>query len=125
MWRVALERGLAGIVAKQLLASRVDMVFAPIERSGALKPEQLAKLKAELTANLQKAEAEGKPYVDILSVALGELLSRWPDVKVALAGVSQVAVEAAQKATEAARQEVQRVAEQAQKPRVVTPEVEE
>ena len=110
MWWQALERGLAGAVAKQLLAGKVDLVFAPIERAGALRPEQLAKLRAELTANLQKAEAEGAPYVDMVSVAAREMLTRWPDVRDAVVGVGRVAVDAAQKAAEAARAEVQKAA---------------
>ncbi len=110
MWWQALERGLAGAVAKQLLAGKVDLVFAPIERAGALKPEQLAKLRAELTANLQKAEAEGAPYVDMVTVAAREMLTRWPDVRDAVAGVGRVAVDAAHKAAEAARAEVQKAA---------------
>ena len=110
MWRHALERGLAGLVAKQLLAAKVDLVFGPIERAGAMKPEQIAKLRAELTANLQKAEAEGAPYADVLNVAARELLTRWPDVRDAFAGVGRVAVDAAHKAAEAARAEVQKAA---------------
>jgi len=113
MWRQAFERGLAGLVAKQLLSSRVDAVFAPIERAGALKPEQLAKLRAELTANLQRAEADGAPYLDIANSALRELLTRWPDVRDAMAGVGRVAMDAAQKATDAARAEVQKAAGEA------------
>ncbi len=112
MWRQALERGLAGLVAKQLLAAKVDLVFGPIERAGAMKPEQIAKLRAELTANLQKAEAEGAPYADVLSVAARELLTRWPDVRDAFAGVGRVAVDAAHKAAEAARAEAQKAAAQ-------------
>lgn len=110
MWRKALERGLAGIVAKQLLAGKVEAVFAPIERAGALNPERAAKLRAELTANLQKAEAEGAPYTDVLSAATRELLARWPDVRQALAGVGRVTLDAAQKTAEAARAEVQKAA---------------
>jgi hypothetical protein len=113
MWLLALERGLAAVVAKQLLASRIDLVFGPIERAGALKPEQLAKLKAELTANLQKAEVEGAPYAEVLSVASRELAARWPDVREAFAGVGRAAFEAAQKASEAARAEVQRASAEA------------
>ncbi len=113
MWRQALERGLAGLVAKQLLAGKVDLVFAPIERAGALKPEQLAKLRAELTANLQKAEAEGAPYTDVVTVALRELVTRWPEVRDAVAGVGRVAADAAHKATEAARAEVYKAAAEA------------
>ena len=113
MWRQAFERGLAGLVAKQLLASRLDRVFGPIERAGALKPEQLATLRAELTANLQRAEAEGAPYVDVLSTATRELLARWPDVREAFAGVGRVALDAAIKAADAARAEVQRAAAEA------------
>ena len=30
MWRKAFERGVAGLIAKQLLASKVDAIFAPI-----------------------------------------------------------------------------------------------
>ena len=113
MWRQAFERGVAGLVAKQLLARRVDLVFAPIERAGALRPEQLAKLRAELTANLEKAEAEGAPYAEVIAVTARELTARWPDVRDAFAGVGRAAFDAAQKATEAARAEVQKAAAQA------------
>ena len=113
MWRKAFERGVAGLIAKQLLASKVDAIFAPIERAGALKPEQAAKLRAELTANLQKAEAEGAPYADVVTVAMRELLVRWPDVRDAFTGVGRAALEAAQKAAEAARAEVAKAASEA------------
>ncbi len=127
MWRQALERGLGGLIAKQLLAGKVDLVFGPIERAGALKPEQLAKLRAELTANLQKAEAEGAPYADVVTVAVRELTARWPEVRDAFAGVGRAAVDAAQKAAEAARAEVQKAAAEAAVKRadvVIEPEVE-
>ena len=61
MWRHALERGLSGLIARQLLDGRIEAIFGQIDRAGALPPERLAKLRAELTANLHQAEADGKP----------------------------------------------------------------
>ena len=112
MWRMALERGLSAIVAKQLREARLDALFAQVGKMGAMKPEQITKLRAELEANLRKAEAEGGPYADVLTVALRELTGRLPDVREALNGVGRAAAEAASKTADAARAEVRRAAQE-------------
>lgn len=117
MWRLALERGLSGLVAKRLREARLDALFAQIAKTGAIAPEQVTKLRSELEANLRQAEAEGGPYVDVLSVALRELTSRVPHLREAVQGVGRAAADAAAKTAEAAKAEVQRAAAEVERRR--------
>lgn len=120
MWRHALERGLAGLIAKHLLDGRVDSVFSRIEQSGALTPERIAKLRAEVEANLHKAKVEGEPYADVVPAAMREVLARVPDLREALTGIGKTAAEAARNAAEVAKAEIHKAAAEVEAKRAQT-----
>ena len=75
MLRHALEKGVASLIAKMLLQTRHDAVFAAIARADALPPDEIEKLRAETLAHLQKVRDDGAPYADAVAVAVQEVFS--------------------------------------------------
>ena len=74
MMRHALEKGVASIIARFLLESRHDALFAAIARADALPPEEIAQLREETLAHLAKVRDDGAPYADAVTVALKEVV---------------------------------------------------
>lgn len=70
--RHALEKGVASMIARFLLESRHDAVFAAIARADALPPEEIDELRTETLAHLAKVRDEGAPYADAVAVAVRE-----------------------------------------------------
>ena len=104
MFRHVFERGLAGLIARWMLAGRSEAIFRSIDKSGALSAEELEKLRAETLAYLDHVRAEGAPYADVVVSALGGLRSMIPDVGTLARGAGHVALMAALKAVEQANQ---------------------
>ncbi len=73
MMRQGLEKGVAALIARFLLESRSDAIFASIARAGALPPEEIDKLREETLAHLREVRDEGAPYADAMVVALREI----------------------------------------------------
>ena len=73
MMRQGLEKGLAALIARFLLESRHEALFASIARAGALPPEEIDRLREETLAHLRAVRDEGAPYADAMMVALREI----------------------------------------------------
>lgn len=81
MIREVFERGLASIVARLMLEGGAEAVFARIEKAHALPPQELAKLRADTLAHLQRVKAEGAPYTDAVTAAWREVAGHLPDLQ--------------------------------------------
>jgi hypothetical protein len=78
-------------------------VFARIEKAHALPPAELAKLRAETLAHLQRVKEEGAPYTDAVTAAWREVAGHLPDLHtVARMAGSTLATVAARSAEAAA-----------------------
>lgn len=102
MFRNVFERGLASVVARWMLDGGADAVLERIARSGALKPEEIEKLRIETRAHLERVREEGAPYVDVVTAALSEVLAHVPDARDALRTAGRIAATVAAKSAEAA-----------------------
>ncbi len=116
MIRQVFERGLASLVARWMLEGGAEAVFARIEKAGALKPEELARLRAETVANLTKVREEGAPYADTVLAAWKEIAGHLPDLqaiaKMAGATLATVAARSAETAAVHAQEIADRFAAQ-------------
>lgn len=97
-----------------MLEGGAESVFARIEKAGALKPDELEKLKAETFARLEKARDEGAPYVDTVTAVWREVAGHLPDlqsvVRVAGSTLASVAARSAEVAAVRAQEIAERLA---------------
>lgn len=116
MIRQVFERGLASLVARWMLEGGADAVFARIEKAGALKPEDLARLRAETVANLNRVREEGAPYADSVVAAWREIAGHLPDLhtiaRMAGSTIASVAARSAETAAVHAQEIADRLAAQ-------------
>lgn len=69
----ALEKAVAGVVARWLLDGGADAVLAKVAATQALPPEELEALRAEAFVRLERVRAEGAPYIQVMGEVAGAL----------------------------------------------------
>ena len=99
MIRHAFERGVASLIARWMLEGRHEAIFRSIERAGALPPEEITALRAEIQVHLEQVRDEGAPYAEVMVATAGELL---PGVADLARGARSVALSAAAQALRSA-----------------------
>ena len=102
MIRRVAEYGLSSLFAGWMLEGGADLVFERIERSGALKPEELARLKEDIRSHLQSVRDEGRVQAELLRTAAKVAVSAVPQAtglaRTALETVLDLAAQARQSA---------------------------
>lgn len=86
------------MIAKVLLETRHDALFAAIARADALPPDEIAKLRAETLAHLQKVRQEGAPYADAVTVAIKEVVGTVAEMNPSAAAMTSIAAKTAKSA---------------------------
>ncbi len=112
MLRVALERGLSSLIARWMLKGRADELLDQVARAGALPPDEIEALRVSTRARLERLEAEGAPYADLVVDAVSGVRAAMPDLgsmlrsadtELARTVAAAVAEGMSQRAAEAAR----------------------
>ncbi len=101
--RQVIERGLSALIARWLLDGGAEAVFSRIENAKALRPEELAQLRADTEQRLRAVHQEGQAYLETATGVLQGLSAIVPDLQglMRIAG-STVATVAARSAESAA-----------------------
>jgi len=73
MLKDVVEKGVASILARWMLESRAESLYSAIERSGALRPDEIGKLREEIKVYLERVRDDGAPYADLIGQAIGDL----------------------------------------------------
>ena len=102
MIRHVVERGLSSVVAKLLLEGGADALLARVERSGALKPEDMARVRKETLDHLAQVRDDGAAYADVVWTGLREVGAHLPEFQQLLRQAGGLAVAVAQRSAEAA-----------------------
>jgi hypothetical protein len=88
MMREVFEKGLASTVARWMLDGSAEALIERVAAAGVLKPEEVAALRQETRAHLEKVRDEGAPYAELVSTALREVAKTLPFGQLAGAGLA-------------------------------------
>ncbi len=88
MMREVFEKGLASTVAKWMLDGSADALIERVAAAGVLRPEEVAALRQETRAHLERVRDEGAPYAELVSTALREVGKTLPLGQLAGAGLA-------------------------------------
>lgn len=86
--REVFEKGLASTVARWMLDGSADALIERVAAAGVLRPEEVAALRQETRAHLEKVRDEGAPYAELVTTALREVGKSLPLGTLAEAGLT-------------------------------------